>query len=172
MLIRRENPGDEAAVAAVTTAAFAKPGSPLPAETTLLDELRKDEGWLPRLSLVATDSPGGDILGHVVCTRGRVGSTPVLGLGPLSVHPDHQLRGVGSALMHAVLGAADALDEPLAGLLGSPAFYRRFGFRPAADFGILAPDPAWGEFFQIRPLAACPAVLRGPFHYAAPFSRL
>ncbi|WP_165987793.1 GNAT family N-acetyltransferase [Streptomyces sp. YIM 98790] len=172
MLIRRELPGDEAAVAAVTTAAFAKPGSPLPAETTLLGELRKDPGWLPRLSLVAADPSDGTVLGHVVCTRGRVGSTPVLGLGPLSVHPDHQVRGVGSALMHAVLGAADALDEPLVALLGSPGFYRRFGFRPASEFGILAPDPAWGDYFQIRRLAACPTVLRGPFHYAAPFTRL
>ena len=43
--------------------------------------------------------------------------------GPLSVRPDRQRRGVGSALMHAVLGAADALGEPLVALLGSTAYY-------------------------------------------------
>ncbi|HEY3750045.1 MAG TPA: GNAT family N-acetyltransferase [Pseudonocardiaceae bacterium] len=61
---------------------------------------------------IATDS-GGTLVGHVLVTRAHVDSSPVLGLGPLSVHPDHQRRGVGSALVHAVLAAADALDEPL-----------------------------------------------------------
>jgi putative acetyltransferase len=37
--------------------------------------------------------------------------------------------------MHAVLGAADALDEPLVVLLGHPDYYPRFGFRPAAVDG-------------------------------------
>ena len=55
----------------------------------------------------------------------------MLALGPLSVRPDRQRQGVGSALMHAVLGAADALGERLVALLGSTAYYPRFGFRPA-----------------------------------------
>jgi putative acetyltransferase len=52
----------------------------------------------------------------------------VIALGPLAVRPDRQQNGVGSALMHAVLGAADALGEPLAALLSNPAYYQRFGF--------------------------------------------
>ena len=43
---------------------------------------------------------------------GALTFVPALALGPLSVRPDSQRRGVGSALVHAVLGAADALDEP------------------------------------------------------------
>ena len=66
--------------------------------------------------------PGGDVIGHVLCTRGSVGAAPVLALGPLSVRPDWQRRGVGSALVHAVLGAGDALGEPLVALLGSTAY--------------------------------------------------
>ena len=54
--------------------------------------------------------------------------------------------------MHAVLGAAEALDAPLVALLGNPGFYRRFGFVPSTDVGIEAPDPAWGVHFQVRPL--------------------
>ena len=73
--------------------------------------------------------------------------------------------------MHAVLGAADALGEPLVALLGDPAYYRRFGFRPASTVGVEAPDPAWGEKFQVRTLTAYEPGLTGTFEYAEPFGR-
>ncbi|MGW9025669.1 GNAT family N-acetyltransferase [Streptomyces sp. NPDC055722] len=171
MLIRRETPGDVPAVSTVTTAAFAKPETPVPVEVTLLDELRTCNGWLPELSFVAL-SDKDEVVGHVVCTRGRVGTASVLGLGPLSVHPDHQHRGVGLALVHTVLGAADALGEPLIALLGSPAYYGRYGFRTSTDYSITAPDPSWGEYFQVRTLTAYDPALRGVFKYAEPFERV
>ncbi len=86
------------------------------------------------------------------------------------MHPDHQNSGVGTALMHALLAVAEAADERLVALLDSPDYYRRFGFVPAADFGITAPDPAWGVYFQVRPLNG-PAV-KGAFRYAEPFTWL
>jgi putative acetyltransferase len=174
VLIRRETPADVPAVRAVTAAAFAKPGTPRPAvpvEVTLLEELRACEGWLPELSFVALGDRD-EVIGHVVCTRGRAGAAPVLGLGPLSVSPGHQGRGAGLALVHTVLGAADALGEPLVALLGSPAYYSRFGFRAATDLGITPPDPAWGAFFQVRTLTAYDPALRGAFAYAEPFTRV
>ncbi|SKA23646.1 putative acetyltransferase [Marinactinospora thermotolerans DSM 45154] len=172
MLIRRERPADIDAIRAVTTAAFNRPGlDGEPVETGLLEELRADPGWLPGLSFVA-QADTGEVVGHVVCTRGQVGPVPALGLGPLSVVPGHQRAGVGSALMHAVLGAADALDEPLVALLGEPAYYGRFGFRPAREEGVIAPDPAWGDYFQVRLLTAHTPRARGAFGYAEPFTRL
>jgi putative acetyltransferase len=171
VLIRRETPRDVPAVAAVTTAAFAEGAqAPEPVETTLLARLRADPAWLPALSLVAVGD--GAVIGHVVCTRGYVGDAPALGLGPISVRPDRQRGGVGHALMHAVLGAADATDEALVALVGDPAFYRRFGFVAASELGIVAPDPAWGRHFQARALNACPAGLTGTFRYAPPFAEL
>ncbi|XVQ83186.1 GNAT family N-acetyltransferase [Microbispora siamensis] len=177
MLIRRENPGDVEAVRAVVAAAFApyeaarNPDRPdgLPVEVRLLDELRTDPGWLPELSLVAP-APDGGIAGHVVCTRAHVGTVPALGLGPLAVHPAHQRQGVGSALVHAVLGAAEALGEPLVALLGSPAYYARFGFEHSETYGVTAPDPGWGEFFQVRVFERPAPPPGGLFAYAKPFS--
>lgn len=170
MLIRRETPDDIAAIRAVTAAAFTRPGQPeqTPAEAGLVDELRADPGWLPALSLVAL-GPGDAIIGHVLATRGHIDSAPALGIGPVSVHPDHQLRGVGSALMHAVLAAADALDEPVAVLLGDPAYYRRFGFRLSSEYDIVPPIAEWQPHFQVRTLTAYVRTLRGTFHYAKPF---
>ncbi|MFD0593344.1 GNAT family N-acetyltransferase [Catellatospora coxensis] len=143
VLIRRETPADVDAIRSVTEAAFGPQYAPAPApEPGLVDQLRADAGWLPALSLVA--EVDGEVVGHVVCTRGRVGDAPALGLGPLSVRPDHQRSGVGSALMHAVLGAADALGEPVVALLGDPGYYRRFGFRQAEECGVLSPEAEWG----------------------------
>ncbi|KNX38475.1 GNAT family N-acetyltransferase [Luteipulveratus halotolerans] len=177
MLIRREQPADIEAIREVTAAAFrgvehsappVEPGGD-PGEATLVTWLRADGGWVPELSLVAVD--GDALVGHVVCTRGTLDGRPALGLGPLSVSPDRQRAGVGSALMHSVLGAADALGEPLVVLLGDPAYYSRFGFVPARTLGVAAPDEAWGDYFQVRTLSAYDGQ-RGRFIYAAPFDRL
>jgi putative acetyltransferase len=179
MIVRRELGGDEAAIRAVTAAAFARPGEDVAVEAPLVDWLRASPAWIPELSLVAVDpdgSPDGDSLGgvagHVLCTRGTVGADPVLALGPLSVRPDRQRSGVGKALVHAVLGAADALGEPLVVLLGSTAYYPRFGFRLASEYGITPQRPEWEEHFQVRTLTAYDPALRGAFAYPEPFDRM
>lgn len=152
-------------------AAFRRPDrDDEPIEARLLDELRVCEGWLTALSIVAEID--GTVVGHVVTTRGFVGDVPALGLGPIGVLPSHQRHGVGLALMHASIGAADALDEPLIALLGSTDYYPRFGFASSTTVGITAPDPAWGEHFQVRTLTAYRPDIHGQFRYASPFDRL
>jgi putative acetyltransferase len=171
VLTRRETSGDVAAIRAVTAAAFARPGEDVPVEAPLVDWLRESRAWIPGLSFVAVD-PSGAVLGHVVCTRGTIESAPVLALGPLSVRPDRQLQGVGKTLMHAVLGAADALGEPLVALLGSTEYYPRFGFRLASEYGITPQHQEWEEHFQVRTLTAYDPAVRGEFAYPEPFDRL
>lgn len=167
--IRRERPDDESEVRAVHVAAFAKGGSE-PVEARLLDALRGCDGWLPELSWVA--EVDGRVVGHNVCTRGFVGEVACVGLGPIGVLPDRQLDGIGSQLMLAMIGAADATGTPLIALLGAPDYYRRFGFVASTELGIQAPDPAWGPFFQVRPLSGWRADIVGPFRYATPFDDL
>jgi putative acetyltransferase len=172
MELRRENQGDAAAIRAVHTSAFSGTGSP-PVEAGLVDSLRAGGAWLPALSLVALH--GGEVVGHVLCTRARVGTAPghaALGLGPLGVLAEHQGRGVGSALMHAVLAVADAVDEPLVALLGHRDYYPRFGFRPAAEFGITPRVPDWVAHFQVRVLSSYRSDMRGEFRYAPEFDEL
>jgi putative acetyltransferase len=169
VIVRREQPGDVAQVRAIVGAAFSRQEAGEPVEVSLLDQLREDGGWIPALSLVAIDDAD-DVVGHVICTRADVDGRPALGLGPLAVRPDRQRQGVGSALMHAVLGAAEALNEPLVALLGNPAYYERFGFTAATRHGIVAPDPGWGDYFQVRVLSTHPPA--GTFAYARPFRDL
>jgi predicted N-acetyltransferase YhbS len=177
MAIRREQPADHDAVRALHRAAFrVDPGTggtraaeEVP-EARLTDELRRDAGFLPHLSLVAVED--GEVVGHVIGTRAWIEppGVPALGVGPVGVLPAAQGRGIGTVLVHALLAVAEAADERLVALLGSPDYYRRFGFVPSTSVGIGAPDPAWGEHFMARWLAGPRS--EGTFRYAEPFGRL
>ncbi|MCE1178636.1 MAG: N-acetyltransferase [Micrococcales bacterium] len=184
--VRTERAGDHAAVRAVTAAAFAEaqfqapPVEPdgAPGEATLVGWLRADAaGFVPELSVVAV-APGGEVVGHAIATRGgfdgESSSVPApLGLGPVSVLPQWQGRGIGSGLVREVLARADALGHPVVVLVGDPAFYSRLGFVPAVQLGIPAPVPEWVEVYQATPLSAWGGGdVPRRFRYAAPFDRL
>lgn len=165
MIVRRERPEDAVAIRAVHTSAFTSGAA---VEAPLVDRLRDDGDLIAAVSLVAIDRDDA-IIAHVACSRATVAGRPTLGLGPLGVRRAFQRRGAGQALMHAVIGAADALDEPAVFLLGDPVFYGRFGFVPAASVRVIAPDPGWSEHFQARRLGAWEPALRGTFAYAPAF---
>ena len=176
-LVRPSTPEDVGPIRALTAAAFASAthsappadGTDDPGEAALVVWLLEDPTAIPELSLVAEQD--GELVGHVIGSRGHVDDVPAVGVGPVSVHPDRQGQGVGSTLMSAVLGAARALDEPVVVLLGSPEYYSRFGFGAASALGIAAPDPEWGDYFQALALGTGP-VPSGTFRYAEPFDRL
>jgi putative acetyltransferase len=123
---------------------------------------------IPELSFTALFDGG--VVGHVTASRATVATDSVVAVGPIGVVPDHQGAGIGSALMDALLTAADATNVPLIVLLGAPQYYGRFGFRPALELGVIAPEPEWGEAFQARALTAHTSSVAGRFHYASAFS--
>lgn len=167
MIVRRERSTDVAAARAVHTLAFEQTDGVEPAEARLVDDLRRCDEWLPALSWIG--ELDGAVVGHAVGSRGHVGDIPCVGVGPVGVAPPRQRAGIGSALMHALIGAADASNEPLLCLLGDPGYYSRFGFVPSTELGLDAPDPSWGEYFQALALSAWSPAICGRFRYAAPF---
>ena len=70
--------------------------------------------------------------------------------------------------MYAILGAADALGEPLVAPLGDPGYYRRFGFELSTAYQITPPRPEWQPHFQVRVLSGYQPRLRGMFTYPNP----
>jgi putative acetyltransferase len=178
MFIRQEQPRDADVIRELHRSAFAKPATrDAPAsdgslEASLVDELRADGDLLPPLCLVVERD--GRVVGHVAMSRGRLDDQPaaLAALGPIGVLPDVQDAGIGSALMHATIAAADALGERGIVLLGHPTYYPRFGFGPAVEHGITPPQD-WGpEYFMLRRLGAWGEGLTGAFRYAAAFERL
>ncbi len=170
MFLRRETSDDATAIAAVHAAAFARLPGVDPPEAQLVDTLRDAGDLIPGLSIVAIVR--GEVVGHVACSRAHVDARPIVALAPLGVLPTHQSCGVGTALMHAVLAAADALAEPAVAVLGDPGFYRRFAFLPAQDLGISPPTPQWAEHLQIRRLTAWKDGITGTLRYASALASL
>ncbi|MFK0003272.1 N-acetyltransferase [Paenarthrobacter sp. NPDC090522] len=176
IVLRSEQPEDRPAILALTAQAFSvspvtgEPVEGVPVEVGLLRELFDCEEYVPDLSIVA--EIGGDIVGHVISTRGSVGGLVLVGLGPIGVAPTLQRRGIGSALMRETAVRAAAAGIPGIALLGSPAYYPRFGYVPAASLGVEPPVAAWGDHFQLLRLPGWPDGVTGTFRYAAPFDRL
>jgi len=87
----------------------------------------------------------GAIVGHVGLSLGWVDSrervVDVSVLSPLSVQPEYQRQGVGSALVAKAIEAADSLGWPALFLEGDPDYYMRFGFEAAAKHGFTPPSP-------------------------------
>jgi putative acetyltransferase len=162
--IRAETPSDRDAIRDLTAAAFGREH-----EARLVDAVRESENFVPELSLVAEHE--GRVVGHVLLSYVGLDSRRVLELGPLSVAPDQQRKGIGGALAREALRlAADERGEPLVLLLGHPGYYPRFGFRPAHELGITPPDddiPT--DAFMAIPLRAYDATLRGRVVFPPPF---
>ena len=146
--LRPEEPADAPAVRQVVAEAFARTDLAVPPEVRLVESLRASEAWLPELAMVAEF--GGEIVGYALLTRVRVdpGLVPALALGPVAVPPRRQRHGFGTAVVRAALDAATELGERLVVVLGAPAFYRRFGFEPAARFALTSPWSGLGAPWQ------------------------
>jgi len=141
--IRPEAPGDEAVIRALTAAAFADEPHSDGGEPRIVDALRSD-GDLA-LSLVA--EAGERIVGHLAFSPVSIadGTPGWFGLGPVSVWPEFQSQGIGSALIRH--GIADLRDRGARGivLLGDPKYYARFDFVQHPQLTYPGPPP---EYFQ------------------------
>jgi putative acetyltransferase len=142
--IREETPADVAAIEAVTIAAFLNAPHTGHTEQFIVRALR-EAGQLAA-SLVAEVE--GSVIGHVAVSPVSLsdGARGWFGLGPISVLPQHQRRGVGSLLMREVLQRLHERGAAGCVLLGDPRYYSRFGFKVDPKL-ILAGVPP--EYFQV-----------------------
>ncbi|MBC2886048.1 N-acetyltransferase [Ochrobactrum sp. CM-21-5] len=163
MFIREEMPGEAAEIRCLTEAAF----RPVPysnhKEGQIVDSLRAASAL--SLSLVAEDEGG--MLGHVAFSPVLIAGeqNDWYGLGPVSVRPERQGEGIGSALIREGLARLQRAGAKGCVLLGEPGYYGRFGFK--ADVRLrLSGVPA--EYFQCR--AFGPDMPEGDVVYHAAFN--
>jgi putative acetyltransferase len=160
--VREERPGDEAAIRQLTEAAFADHPYSDGTESAIIDALRAD-GDLA-LSLVAETDDA--IVGHAAFSPARLscGESAWFTLGPLSVLPELQRRGIARALIEA--GAAYWRRRGARGIvvLGDSQLYARFGFRHGAALRVEGP---LGEHFQV--LSFGPGIPDSTVEFAAAF---
>ena len=125
--IRPEQPGDEAAIYDLVARAFA----PMPFsegdEQDLVNALRRDGDLI--VSLVAAD-PSGAIIGHIGFSPATINQqqSDWFQMAPVSVSPDFQRSGIGSALITAGMDQMKGAGARGIAVVGNPAYYERFGF--------------------------------------------
>jgi len=132
--VRPEQPADREDVLRVIAAAFGDHGDDVAA---IWDSLGRHK----RAGLVIEQ--GGHVLGHVGLSQGWVDARQALVevwvLSPLSVQPDRQNEGVGTALVAAAVETARGSGVPTLFLEGSPVYYGKRGFERADRRGFLPP---------------------------------
>ena len=160
--IRNESSDDIDAITALTAAAFEHEEHSSHTESFIINALRRNKQLT--VSLVAVEND--EIVGHVAVSPVRIssGATGWYGLGPISVRPDRQNKGIGSALMNAALAELKRLGGAGCVLLGDPGYYRRFGFKVHPGLTLEGVPP---EYFQALSLNGdCPM---GSVQYQAAF---
>jgi putative acetyltransferase len=160
VLIRPESTTDHDAIRALTVRAFSGLSFSDGSEPRIIDKLREAEALT--VSLVAV--VGEQLVGHIAFSE--VGPSALQGwfaLGPVSVEPSFQRRGVGKQLVEAGLRDLRAQRAKGCVLLGDHRYYRRFGFVVAPT---LAPPGYPAEHFQVLSFGASLPHARVVFHDA------
>jgi predicted N-acetyltransferase YhbS len=129
VVIRPEEPRDRDDALEVERLAFGSEE-----EAGIVESVKDEEG---SFALIAEE--GGRVVGHVQFSRGWIGETTVLALGPIGVVPERQGRGIGATLIRGGLDEARSRGEIAVMLLGDPSYYRRFGFGPGSALGLSNP---------------------------------
>lgn len=126
IVIRHETPDDIDAIADVVKAGFSVAERTTQTEHLIINELRRT-GQLA-ISLVAEED--GKIIGQIGISPVGIsnGSEGWFGLGPLSVLPDHQKRGIGTQLVNEAMEELKKQNAAGCVVLGAPEFYGRLGF--------------------------------------------
>jgi predicted N-acetyltransferase YhbS len=135
LTIRHELPADAAAIERLHERAF---GPGRFARTAF----RLREGVPPDANLTFAAHVGTFLVGSIRVTPVSAGGSTALMLGPLTVDPAFEGRGIGAALMNRSIEAARAAGYDLIMLVGDAPYYARFGFRPIPPGQLVLPGPA------------------------------
>lgn len=155
LTIRQEQESDYRAVEELTREAFWNLNAPGCCEHALLHKLREHEDFLRELDLVA--ELDGVLAGHIAYSRAWIerednSRFEVLCFGPVSVRPDVQGKGVGSALIKHSLRLAKQAGYRAVCILGDPRYYSRFGFHCGERYDIRMADGLYAVPLQVLEL--------------------
>ena len=159
LTIRPEQPGQYHRMEELVREAFWDKYSPGCCEHLVVHNMRTDPAVIPDLCLaaeIAGELVGGIWYAHAAIRHSNGSATPVFTPGPVAVRPDLQGQGIGSALIRQTLKSAAGRCCAVI-LYGNPAYYSRFGFRPASEFGITDVRGEECSALQVCPMGAVPA---------------
>jgi putative acetyltransferase len=126
IIIRNEINTDIGPIAEVTIAAFKTLEISNHTEQFIIEALRAAKALT--VSIVAETD--GRVIGHIAFSPVAIsdGTPNWYGLGPVSVLPEHQRKGIGKALIKEGLSRLKDMNAQGCCLVGHPDYYRKFGF--------------------------------------------
>ncbi len=132
IVIRDETDADVKTITEVTVAAFNTLAISNHTEQFIIEALRATKSLT--ISLVA--EVDGRVVGHIAFSPVTIsdGTRQWYGLGPISVLPGHQRKGIGKALIQEGLARLKELGAKGCCLVGHPQYYRKFGFENVTSF--------------------------------------
>ena len=127
IIIRNEIDADVDAITEVTVAAFRTLEISSHTEQFIVEALRANNALT--VSLIA--EVDGHVVGHVAFSPVTIsdGTQNWYGLGPVSVLPEHQRKGIGKSLILEGISRLKGLNAKGCCLVGHPDYYRKLGFK-------------------------------------------
>lgn len=134
LIIRNEASDDIRAITEVTIAAFESLPISGHTEQFIVEALRAANALT--VSLIAVID--GRVVGHIAFSPVALsdGTSNWYGLGPVSVLPAHQRKGIGKTLIVEGLARLKALHARGCCLVGHPEYYQKFGFKNEPGLGL------------------------------------
>ena len=154
--LRTTQPADYLDTEHVTREAFWNQYAPGCCEHYLLHTMRQAPAFMRELDFVAVAE--GRIVGNAVCVKASILTdggqryNDVLTLGPISVLPAFQRRGIGRKLITHTRTVATSMGYRAILLCGDPAYYTQVGFTAAECFGIRTSDNLYAAALHACPL--------------------
>jgi putative acetyltransferase len=153
VVVRPESRTDQSTVRLIHIVAF-----PSSSEALLVDDLR----ILSRSFISLVAEAGSSVVGHILFSPATLtghSNLNLMALAPMAVLPEWQRRGVGTQLVLEGLAACRERGVQACVVIGHPDYYSRFGFQPAANFGLSSGFDVSEEFFMAMELV--PDALQG-----------
>ncbi|KJS12652.1 MAG: GNAT family acetyltransferase [Desulfotomaculum sp. BICA1-6] len=138
MVIRREKPEEFSQIYDLVKVAFQTAKVTNGQEQDFVNQLRSNGNYIPELALVAEENS--KLIGHLMLTKTYIinngNKYETLLLAPISVVLEYRNQGIGSKLIKESFKLANDMGYTSILLVGDPAYYHRFGFKAAVNFGI------------------------------------
>lgn len=154
-IIRRETSADYRTVETLTREAFWNIYRPGCTEHYVLHCFRDNKDFIPELDFVMEKN--GKIIGHIMYAHSAIETTngktvPIMTFGPISIAPDYEGQGYGTALLQYSMNKAKEMGCGALAMTGNIGFYGKSGFEVAKTRGVFYKDDPDADYFLIKEL--------------------
>ena len=141
--IKIEEPKDYRRVEEITRRAFWNLHVPGCDEHFLAHKLRSHEDFIPELDFVAAID--NVVIGNIMYSESHLrddadNKMSTITFGPVSVHPNYQRQGIGSALISHSISIATKMGHRVVIIHGNPSNYCKFGFKGSKAYNVSTPE--------------------------------